>query len=399
MDEKTTQRVLVFATNYLPNIGGAELAFHEVAIRIPEISFDLIAPRLNGAPEEKFNNVNVYRVGSRLNLARLILPKSLYPISAYIKARELTKKFGPYKKIYALQASQGGGGAWLFKIFNPGVTFFLNLQEGEDLAKQGFLINFFRKLIIKKADAIIAISNYLKDYSRKINKKATIVVISNGVNIENFSREYSYGELSELADRLGVKPGERVIISVSRLVPKNGIDILIKAFAILTYNLQRPSEALREGGKPITSHLVLVGDGEQKNELVTLTKELGVSDKVIFAGSISHAELPKYLKISDVFVRPSRSEGLGSAFLEAMAAGVPVIATRVGGITDFLKNKETGVFAEVDNPADLAEKMGSVLNNKELAEKLIKNSIDLVTEKYSWDTVAERFRELYANPI
>ena len=115
MDEKTTQRILVFATNYLPNIGGAELAFHEVAIRIPEISFDLITPRLSDPldrkkllpSEEKFSNVNVYRVGSRLNLVRLILPKNLYPIAAYIKARELAKKFGPYKKVYALQASQG----------------------------------------------------------------------------------------------------------------------------------------------------------------------------------------------------------------------------------------------------------------------------------------------------
>lgn len=391
MDEKSTQRILVFATNYLPNIGGAELAFHNVAIRIPEITFDLITSRLNDPSdhkkflpiEEKFQNVNVYRVGSKLNLANLIVPKNLYPIAVYSKARELVKRFGPYKKIYALQASQGGGGAWLFKFFNPGVTFLLNLQEGKGFGEQGFLINFFRKLIIQKADIIIAISHYLKDYSSKINRKAKIVVIPNGVDIDHFSKQYSYGELSGLADKLGIKPGDKVIVSVSRLVTKNGIDILIRALAEICKN------------KSVNYKLLLIGEGEQKKDLVSLAKELNVYENIIWAGLISHAELPCYLKISDLFVRPSRSEGLGSAFLEAMAAGVPVIATKVGGIPDFLKNKETGVFAEIDNPVDLADKINSVLNSKDLAEKLIKNAGSMVAEKYDWKTIAEQFRELY----
>lgn len=389
MDEKTTQRILVFATNYLPNIGGAELAFNEVAMRIPEISFDLIAARLRDPsdlkkflpPEEKFKNTNVYRVGSRFNLARLILPKNLYPIAAYIKARELTKRFGTYKKIYALQASQGGGGAWLFKIFNPDAVLLLNLQEGKDLKRQGFLINFFRKLIIKKADIIIAISHHLKDYAKRFNKKAKIMVIPNGVDITNFSKEYSYGELSELVDRLGIKPGERVITTVSRLVHKNGIDVLIRALVLLN------------------TKLVIVGDGEQKNELAVLARNLGVENKVIWVGSIDHANLPRYLKISDVFVRPSRSEGLGSAFLEAMAAGIPVIGTKVGGISDFLSNKKTGLFAEVNNPEDLADKISLILNDKNLAEKLVKNAKNLVIEKYDWKIIAEQFKELYGNQI
>lgn len=384
MDEKTTQRILVFAANYLPNIGGAELAFHEVATRIPEISFDLIAPRLSGPSEDKFDNVNVYRVGSKLNLVKLLLPKNLYPLAAYIKARELVKKFGPYKKIYALQASQGGGAAWLFKIFNPDVTFFLNLQEGKDLRMQGFLTNFFRNLIIKKADVIIAISNYLKDYSKTINKNAKTAVIPNGVDIENFTREYSYGELSELADKLGIRPGDKVIVSVSRLVPKNGIDILIRSAEILNSNLQTTSYKL-----------LIIGEGEQKEELVSLAKKLHVYDKIIWVGSVGHTELPRYLKISDVFVRLSRSEGLGSAFLEAMAAGIPIIGTKIGGIPDFLKNKETGMFAEIDNPEDLAMKITSILGNKDLADKLTNNAKNLVTEKYNWDKIANQVKELY----
>src|SRR3989338_2516024 len=374
MEGKATQRILVFATNYLPHIGGAELAFHEVAIRIPEVTFDLITSRLKDPfdpkkllpSEEKFKNVNIYRVGSGFNLAKLVLPKSLYPIAAYNKATELYKKFGPYKKIYALQASQGGGAAWLFKIFNPEVTLILNLQEGKDFKKQGSLINFFRSLIIKKADAIVAISSYLKEYAKKINKKSKIHVIPNGVDIGHFSTEYSYGELSGLSDQLGIKPGDKVIVSVSRLVPKNGIDILVEAFA----------EVCKLKNK--SYKLLLLGDGPEKENLKSQIASLKLENQVIFAGTVGHAELPKYLKISDVFVRSSRSEGLGSSFLEAMSAGVPVIGTRVGGIPDFLKDRETGLFCKTDDPEDLAEKIQILLNDDTLYKKLSENGKKLV---------------------
>ncbi len=388
MDDKTTQRILVFATNYLPNIGGAELAFNEVATRIPEISFDLIASRLNDPSdknkllslEEKFKNVNVYRVGSRFNLARLVVPKALYPIAAYIKARELSKKFGPYSKIYALQASQGGGGAWLFKTFNPGVVFLLNLQEGKDLKKQGFLINLFRRLIIKRADVIIAISDYLRNYARAINKKAEMFVIPNGVNVQHFSKEINSSELTSFADSLGIEAGGKVVVSVSRLVHKNGIDILIKTFAIL--------------GKRLSNiKLLLIGSGQEKNRLVELAKKLSISDEIIWAGSVDNYDLPKYLKIADVFVRPSRSEGLGSAFLEAMAAGVPIIGTQVGGIPDFLKDRETGLFCNVDDPEDLAQKINAILNDNELKDGLVSNGQALVSKKYDWQNIAGVFKK------
>ncbi|MDO8676665.1 MAG: glycosyltransferase family 4 protein, partial [Candidatus Azambacteria bacterium] len=308
--------------------------------------------------------------------------KFFFPVSGFLMARRLSHS-NNYGIAHAYQASYGAGAAWLLKLFNPRLKFILTLQEGKNLDRQGFWINFFRKMIIKKADLITAISNYLKDYARKFNKKTKIAVIPNGVDIENFSRDFSYGELSSVADGLGVKPGEKVIISVSRLVPKNGIDILIRAF-FEVYKL-----------KTENYKLVLVGDGSEKESLKLQVESLKLQNNVIFAGSVSHAELPKYLKISDVFVRPSRSEGLGSAFLEAMAAGLPVIGTKVGGIPDFLKNKETGLFAEVDNPEDLAEKINLVLNDKDLAEKLKKNARGLVAEKYNWDIIARQFGEIY----
>ncbi|MBI2063486.1 MAG: glycosyltransferase family 4 protein, partial [Candidatus Yanofskybacteria bacterium] len=143
------------------------------------------------------------------------------------------------------------------------------------------------------------------------------------------------------------------------------------------------------------SKLLLVGDGSEKENLKLKIENLKLGDSVIFAGSVGHYELPKYLRISDVFVRPSRSEGLGSAFLEAMAASLPVIGTKVGGIPDFLKNKETGLFAEVDSPENLAEKINLLLTDKELRENIIRNAKEMAVQKYDWDKIAGEFKKLY----
>lgn len=377
-------RILLFTTAYRPFIGGSEIAIEEIAKRLPSVEFDIITPRYTRKlPEiEREGNVGIHRVGPGW-----LSDKFLFPWLGFLVAKRLIKEH-EYQVMHAYQASHSAGAAWLLKLLNPGLRLVLTLQEGKNLESQEFWVNFFRNLIIKKADVITAISNYLKDYARRVNRKARIIVIPNGVSLENFNKEYSYGELSELADRLGIKPGEKVIITVSRLVPKNGLDILLRALKIL---IDQKSET---GYK-----LIIAGEGEHKEELTTLADELGISEKVIWAGSVSHVELPKYLKAADVFARPSRSEGLGNAFLEAMAAGVPIIGTKVGGITDFLKNKETGLLAEVESPEDLAKKIGMILNDKNLAEKLKKNGRELVVEKYDWDKIAGQFRDLYASSL
>lgn len=370
------------------------MAIEEIAKRLPDFDFYIITPRYTRklSKMEEIGNMHIHRVGWGL-----LGDKFLFPIAGFLKARKLslgclevepprgsTSKNLKWAAVHAYQASYGGGAAYLFKLFNPNIKFILTLQEGKNLNAQNWTVRLVRKLIIKKADLITAISNYLKNYARKLNKKVKIIIIPNGVDLENFSKGFSYGELSELADYLGIRPGEKVIITVSRLVPKNGIDILIEAFKLAGKSLSLQAYKL-----------IIVGDGPEKESLKLQVESLKLQNNVIFTGSISHAELPKYLKISDVFVRPSRSEGLGSAFLEAMAAGVPVIGTKVGGISDFLKNKETGLFAEVENPEDLAEKIDLVLNDKDLADKLKKNALELVVGKYDWDKIANQTRELY----
>ena len=154
--------------------------------------------------------------------------------------------------------------------------------------------------------------------------------------------------------------------------------------------------------------LLVLGVGYQENELRALATKLGVSRRVQFLGHVPHVEMPKYLHISDVFIRPALSEGFGNSFIEAMAAGIPVIATPVGGIVDFLTSPEdakesekvkgpffakkaTGLFCEVTNPASIAAQVKR-LEDRTLRDTLVVNAKAMVTAKYDWSNITEQMK-------
>ncbi|MEK7121829.1 MAG: glycosyltransferase family 4 protein, partial [Patescibacteria group bacterium] len=168
-------------------------------------------------------------------------------------------------------------------------------------------------------------------------------------------------------------------------VYKNGVDILIRAVA----ELKRKDIRCPLDIECPRIELLILGSGPEEQNLKKLAKNLDLSNEVIFLGHINPDEIPQYLVQADIFVRPSRSEGLGNSFLEAMAAGLPVIGTAVGGIPDFLKDGETGLFAKVEDYKDLAEKIIRVLNDTGLSRKLSENGKKLVESKYSWDFIAQ----------
>lgn len=381
------KRILLLSTSYLPLIGGSELAIKEVTDRLADFEFDLLTARVSKdlPGEEKIGRVSVFRVGNALNLFNFLLPKNFLPLAIFFKARKLLKSGRQYDLVHVWQASQAGGAGWVLKWFYPRLPLLVTLQEGQDLKKQSWWTRFFRYLIIRKADRATAISQYLKNYLQSVKKNLPISIIPNGVDLNNFSREFGYGEISQLGDALGIVPGDKVIMSVSRLTAKNGLENLIRALGILAG--QNPQ---------IRYRLLLVGDGEQREDLQKLSQGLNLKNRVIFAGTVRHADLPKYLKFSQVFVRPSLSEGLGSAFLEAMAAGLPVIGSAVGGIPDFLKDQVTGLVCDPLDPANIASKIKLLLEDEALRKKVVKNARELVEEKYNWEQIAKEYGKIYA---
>ncbi|KKR88729.1 MAG: Glycosyltransferase [Candidatus Yanofskybacteria bacterium GW2011_GWA1_44_21] len=366
----------MFSSNYLPHIGGAELALHEITKRIDGFDFDLITAHLDKSLPvfERIGNVNVFRIGNKGAFLKILMPKALFPLFAFIKSLRLSQN-NSYGMVFALQASQAAGAAWLFKIFNNRIPFILNIQEGKNLKQQGKMINFFRNLIIIKADAIITISDYLKEYAKNINLKARISVIPNGVDFAAFSILRN----NDLRQKLGYGDNHKVVISVSRLVPKNGLKDLIESLVYLEDDVK----------------LLIIGDGPLRDSLKLKSHELGLDGRIKFAGQVTHDDLPKYLAAADVFVRPSLSEGLGTAFLEAMAAKLPVVGTKTGGITDFIINRETGLFCEVNNSKDIADKVDMILKDNTLKDFMVSNARKLINEKYDWEIISRKYKELF----
>ena len=372
-----TSRILILTTAYLPQVGGSELAIKNITDRLPGVCFDLITSRPSkNIPEyEKMGDVNVYRVGSSISLSSFLLPKNFFPVAVFFKACRLLRKYGPYNVIHAYQASQAAGGGWLLKWKYPDIPFVVTLQEGKVLNSQSWLMRFFRYLIFRKTDAVTVISSYLAQYVKSQNPKIPISIIPNGVDLEQFP-------VSSFQFPVKDKKGN-TIITVSRLVKKNGIGDLIEAVDILRNEIP-------------DAKLMIIGDGPLIKSLKLKVQSLKLENNVEFLGEISNELLPKYLSMADVFVRPSLSEGLGTAFLEAMAAGLPIVGTSVGGIPDFLKDGETGLFCKVSDPKDIADKIIRILNDEQLREKIINNARALVVQKYDWNIIAGKFGEIYS---
>ncbi len=381
------RRILIFSLVYYPRfIGGAEVAVKEITDRISprEIEFDMITLRKHAPEFERIGNVNVYRVGlpwlgSNTKSSRIFpLSKLLFPFFTYLKAVKLHKK-NHYDLVWPIMASYAGFAAFLFKKKNPKIPVVLTIQEGDNFEIRDGMFNFLFRKIFACADYIQAISNFLADWSKKMGAVCPIVVVPNGVDIELFSKKISNSDSDNLKDRLVKKEGDIFLITTSRLVTKNAVGDIISALQYLPTNVK----------------FIILGQGYQEKILKDQCSMLKLTERVKFLGFVSHAEMPRYLHISDIFVRPSLSEGLGNSFLEAMAAGIPVIATPIGGIPDFLVDGQTGLFCEINNPKSIARKVEKLIKDKESRNYIVENARKMVKEKYGWERVVEEMRGVF----
>lgn len=376
----SSKRILIFSLAYHPVIGGAEIAVKEITDRIDGVEFDMITRRFDKShpAQEKIGNVNVYRIDSS---------KFLFPMEAFMFAKALHLR-RPYDAIWSIMAAYAGFAAMFFKSSFPEVKYILTLQEGDPIdyiKKRTRFVSPLFKRIFTKADVVQAISNYLADYARAMGYAGEVEVIPNGVDIEFFSRPDD-----SLKKVLGKREDEIFLITTSRLVKKNGIKDVIKAMAILPPNVR----------------FIVVGEGPDLSQLLKLAWELKVDRRVQFVGHVTYEDVPKYLAASDIFIRPSLSEGFGNSFIEAMAAGLPVVATPVGGIVDFLYDPEanpnispTGLFVKPEDPVTIREQIMRLIEDEELRETLIKNAREMVEERYQWNFVAQEIKKLVFDKV
>jgi rhamnosyl/mannosyltransferase len=248
------------------------------------------------------------------------------------------------------------------------------------LFKQGFT----------SADVLQPISNFLRAWGVRMGFAGTAEVIPNAVDTKRFMQTFSPGEIDAMKANLGKKDGEIFIVTTSRLVHKNAVDDVICALPHL----------------PESIIFLICGVGPDEAKLRTLAKELGVESRARFIGEVSQQDLPLTLAACDIFTRPSRSEGMGISFLEAMAAGLPVIATQEGGIADFLfdakRNPEeetTGWAVDANAPKQIAEAVQDIIAHPEQVAKVCRTAKNLAISSYDWNLIAPKMKALLTRGI
>ncbi|MEK7630474.1 MAG: glycosyltransferase family 4 protein [Patescibacteria group bacterium] len=376
--------VIVCTTAYLPAIGGAELAIYEIAKRSPALRFLIVTSRFSRKvpKHEKTGNIEVSRVGFGIGLDKWFLPLWGGFIAFWRARRE------PKALLWGMMVSQGTIAALVVKTLSPRIPFVLTLQEGDapDYLQRGRggLIWFFWKRALKRANQVTAISKYLQGLASEAGR-SDVHLVPNGVDVESFSKR-DEDATHAIRAKHGISDSDIVILSVSRLVIKNGLNDLIGAFAIF---LRTHSNA----------KLLLVGEGSERSKLETLVKNDGVADRVIFVGAVAPRDIVPYFHAAQVFVRPSLSEGMGNVFIEAMAAGIPVVATGVGGIADFVKDGQTGIIVSVGDVQNIAEGIARVVSDPDLQKNLTHNAFAMVERRYEWDLIAKQMNQIFTETL
>lgn len=249
----------------------------------------------------------------------------------------------------------------------------------------GFFKKRMRGLFDTWGTRVIAISEQVKTHLIKdlgVNEDR-IELIYNGIDSSRFLCDYSAQELVRAKAALGLGEGP-VIGTIGRLSPVKGQEFLIRAM---------DDAALKRSN----TRCVIVGNGPDENMLKGLARSLGLDDRVYFFRA--DTDTRKYLTAMDIFVLPSLQEGLGMALLEALASGRPCIASRIGGLTDVIRDGLDGMLVTAGIASDIAAAASKLLGEKDLAIEMGRRGREAVKEKFSLGAMADKTIDLYKRII
>ncbi len=250
-----------------------------------------------------------------------------------------------------------------------------------DIPAQGAKARMRVAEAIQTLDAVVTVSRAIGDAADAIARpRRPITVVPNGADAEVFMPR----DPAEARQRLGIPAEGPVISYVGKLVPRKGVDTLIEAMGIL---------AARAAGAP---RLVMAGIGGMREPLEQRAAELGVADRITWLGKVPHDDVGWVMSAGDVFVLPSLSEGLPTVVCEAMACGLPVVATAVDGTPEIVDDPATGLLVQPHDAGGLAAALARVLDHPDLARDMGAEALRRSEAEYTWAANARRMEQVYA---
>lgn len=380
--------LLLIPNSYPPQLGGLEVAVynvaHHLARRGNEVTVVAGTSAIRCSKEIESDEVTVYRmpfvlprIVARCGYKRAILSLLKSVLTPWTVSLTFFKLFLIVKSIkpdiinlhYIAENS----------LFCLAVRKFLKFKfvvniHGEDIGWYLYRSTFARlltKTTLRKADYVLSNSGYLLRRAEQIcpaieNKSA---VVGNGINLGRFKTLGKY------------QNDKQYILSIGNFVFKKGFDVLVQAFDIIHRRC-------------LDVELLIAGDGLERHKCMKIASELGLDGSIKFLGKVEPFKIPILLNGCKMFVLPSRREPFGIVLLEAMMAGKPIVATRVGGVPEVVREDENAILVEPESPKALADGIMELLESPDLSQRFGRRGREIVKE-FSWGKVADKYIAYY----
>ena len=375
------KRILIATGIFPPDIGGPATMLEAMAHEFIKNDFQVKILTYAEDSKKSKGNFEVIRVNKKKKWKKFCFLKKMYKYSdwadviyvtdtysvgyfAYLMKKYLDKK-------YVLRFA--GDSAWETAVAQGWTSdYIVDFQEKKYSEEIESLKNR-RSMIMKNADTVIAVSNFMKDLATKIGvQEDKIKVIYNStdfVNKENIDDK----KIQDLKNKYG--QDKKIVVTSCRLTAWKGVDGIIKILP-----------KLKE--KVGAINFLVLGDGPEMDNLKKLAHERGVENEVHFLGRVQHSETFGYFKAADLYILNTNYEGLSHALLDVMEVGAPIITTNVGGNPEVIESEENGILVEYNNEEELLDACEKVLNDEELQNKFVQNSKEKLN-KFRWENTVK----------
>ena len=390
-------KVLIYTHEFPPFLGGLATTSLRLARGISDsgIETTVLAPGYGGGESDMDRRLGcrVTRIPGLGGKWIKALPYADILLGWFFLMAELRNK-KPDIVLFITEEAEAAGGLVrdisfvpVVRVAGSGIT---TCFYGNRMIKR--LMKYPMKRLYKNAGRIIAVSRNTKGLLESVGVPGSrITVIYNGVGDELLSREPDAQKLIGLRAKHGIGDTARVILTIARVLPRKGQDMVIRALPLIKKEF------------PGTVYLV-VGEGRFKREFGELAEDTGVSDSVIFTGGVGHEEIINYLDLADVFVMPSRNwdnkvEGLPNALIEASARAKPVIAGNQGGSLEAVRNGITGTLVDPESVTDIAEAVVSLLKDPRKARLMGENGREMVKEFHTESGMIKNYIDVFKRAL
>lgn len=378
--------VAMFTNNYLPFIGGVPISIYRLKNGLKKLGDKVLVFAPDYGEESEDDNVDVFRIKSLFHYTKF----RDFPV-ANIFSGKIYKRLKIFKPdiIHVHHPFwMGGKGCSMSKKLNiPLVyTYHTRLELYAHYVPlpgalfRNLISHYMVKRFANKCDGVVVPTYSAEEYLRAVGVKTHITVLPTGVEFEKF-KAIDKSKAAKIRSEY-IKKNERLLITVSRLGKEKNLDFMLETMAYVKENSH------------LDFKLIMLGDGPYKKELENKIDELGLAGTVFLLGAVAPDEIGYYYTAADLFVFTSTSETQGMVILEAMSAGVPVIAVRSSGIDDVVQNEYNGYKTKKD-PKVWRDKLEKIFADKELYSRLSDNAVDFASH-FSTEEVADKMQEFYA---